>query len=337
MGIVLTDGRAEFETVEVAAPGPGEVLIETRLTQISPGSEGNALRRSAGQRLRPGYAAVGRVAAIGPGVTGYSLGDRVLTMARHVSHALIAVAAPEALRDDDHRSYLERLDDGVTDGQATFAILGDVALHGVRLAGLQIGEAVAIFGLGGVGQLIGQFARLSGADPIVGVDPDPDRRALAAAVWATHTVAPGADGAAEAVRELTDGGARTLFQASSDPSMLPDMLRSAAVGGKIVLVGATPGREVSLGLWSEFLHRELRLIASYSASRNIPHPYWPWTRVVNRRHCLRLMATGQLTVDRLISHVVPVAEAPAVYAMIAAGPQHWIGVQFTWHEAGDRR
>jgi threonine dehydrogenase-like Zn-dependent dehydrogenase len=133
-----------------------------------------------------------------------------------------------------------------------------------------------------------------------------------------------------AIRDLTGGGALTLFQASANPKMLPEMLRAAATRGKIVIVGATPLEEVSIGLWSELLHRELRLIGSYDAMGNIASPYWPWTRAVNRRIALQMLASGELEVDDLISHAVPYTEAPEVYALLAAGPTGWLGVQFTW-------
>jgi threonine dehydrogenase-like Zn-dependent dehydrogenase len=112
--------------------------------------------------------------------------------------------------------------------------------------------------------------------------------------------------------------------------MLPEMLRAAATRGKIVIVGAAPHEEVSIGLWSELLHRELRILGSYSAMGNVASPYWPWTRRKNRQISLELLTSGELKVDYLISHVVPYTRAPEIYAMLAAGPAGWTGVQFTW-------
>jgi threonine dehydrogenase-like Zn-dependent dehydrogenase len=132
------------------------------------------------------------------------------------------------------------------------------------------------------------------------------------------------------VRELTGGGAQTLFQASANPKMLPEMLRAATNRGKIVIVGAAPLEEVSIGLWSELLHRELRIMGSYSLMGNASSPYWPWTRQVNRRIALDMLASGELQVDYLISHAVPYTKAPEVYKTLLAGPTSWLGVQFLW-------
>jgi threonine dehydrogenase-like Zn-dependent dehydrogenase len=251
-------------------------------------------------------------------------------MTRHASHWLVEASTPQRVAADDFRVYVGRVPDGLADRRATFAILADVALHGVRLASLQIRESVAVYGLGGVGQLIGQLARLSGAYPVIGVDPDPDRRQSAREHWATHVVGHAGEPSDAEVRDLTDGGAQTLFQASANPKMLPEMLRAAATRGKIVVVGAAPHEEVSIGLWSELLHRELRILGSYSAMGNVASPYWPWTRRKNRQISLELLTSGELKVDYLISHVVPYTRAPEIYAMLAAGPAGWTGVQFTW-------
>jgi threonine dehydrogenase-like Zn-dependent dehydrogenase len=338
VGIVFVNGRAEIEELEVRAPGPGELLVRNAVTHVSAGSEVNGLRRSAlakgeapsGLESRPGYAGVGTVVEVGAGVEGFRPGDRVLTMTRHASHWLVEAPTLERVQADDGRVYVERVPEGLAERRATFAILADVALHGVRLAALQIRESVAIYGLGGVGQLIGQFARLSGAYPVIGVDPDPDRRQSAREHWATHVVGR-ADGPSDAqVRDLTGGGAQTLFQASANPKMLPEMLRAATTRGKIVMVGAAPHDEVSIGLWSELLHRELRIMGSYDVMGNVASPYWPWTRRRNRQIALDLLASGELRVDYLISHVVPYTQAPETYGMLAAGPAGWSGVQFTW-------
>ena len=66
--------------------------------------------------------------------------------------------------------YVERVPDGLAPELAAWAILGSVALHGVRRAELQIGQSVAVFGQGIVGQLIVQLARTGGASPVIGID-----------------------------------------------------------------------------------------------------------------------------------------------------------------------
>src|SRR5262249_60047520 len=94
-------------------------------------------------------------------------------MTRHASHWIVEATAAERAAADDAATYVEKLPDGLTDRRATFAILADVALHGVRLAGLQLRESVAIYGLGGVGPLIGPVPPPSRAHPGRGRRPGP--------------------------------------------------------------------------------------------------------------------------------------------------------------------
>ncbi len=131
-----------------------------------------------------GYMTVGTVLALGPEASGYSVGQRVLTGGYHTSHWLVDPATPSG--------HILPIPKGVSDDAAGFAMLGDVALHGVRRAGLQIDGSVAVFGMGMVGQLTLQLARLSGSHPLIAVDLDPEQYRMAydvvcnATLWFVH-------------------------------------------------------------------------------------------------------------------------------------------------------
>ena len=188
----------------IAAPAASQLLVETTRTLISAGTEQNLLEgdhRAAGlteapDALRPGYSWVGRVVEAGDQTTGFAAGDRVVASLQHVSLALIPP-------DDRPMTKLEIpqvLPDEVSDDAATFVSLADVALHAVRRAAPSIGDAVAVFGVGVVGQLIVQFARMAGAYPVVAVDLDDRRLELAVESGASHTVNAGRDDAVEAIQ-----------------------------------------------------------------------------------------------------------------------------------------
>jgi len=220
--------------------------------------------------------------------------------------------------------------DNVSDESAGYAVLGDVALHGVRRAGLQIDGSVAVFGLGMVGQLTAQLARISGAYPLVGIDLYDSRLAKASQCGATHTVNPGRADAVEAIRAITGGaGADTIFHCTQVANILQSLFESSADRGKIILTGSAPGT-AQIGLQSELLRRELTLIGNYEAGMNQSHPYWHWTRHRNRMACLRLMSAGALQVDGLITHVVPHGDAQEIFEMMLRGSDNWLGVVFKW-------
>lgn len=323
--------RVDLEPFEVPPPGPGQVLLRVTRSQVSAGSELNGLRaldRSGPEAPgRPGgYTTVGRVLAVGPGVDGFKEGDRMLAFGNHASHVLVDLNDPLGWR-----SHPDRLPDGVSDEQACFAVLGDVALHGVRRAALQLDESVAVFGAGVVGQLTLQFVRLSGCYPIVSVDLVAARLEVARASGATHTVDASQGDSVAGVFAATDGaGAETVFHCSANPQLLQTTLEAAASRGTVVLTGSAPGT-AEIGLQVELLRRELTIVGVYETGLFEPHAYWPWTRQRNRAACYRLIAGGGLRVDPLISHVAAPSGAQELYRAIAAGAgAAWMSVIFAW-------
>ena len=112
---------------------------------------------------------------------------------------------------NEWRAFPDKLPDGVTDSQACFSVLGDVAMHGVRRGTLQLDELVAVFGAGVVGQLTLQFARISGAYPIISVDLVESRLELARSNGASHTVDASKEDELRGCSGTPAGGARKRF------------------------------------------------------------------------------------------------------------------------------
>jgi threonine dehydrogenase-like Zn-dependent dehydrogenase len=320
--------RVEVEKFDVPEPGPGQLLVRVRRSQISAGSELNGLRSldeaGQGERLL-GYTLVGTVEREGPEVTDFAPGDRILAFGPHASHFIADLTDRTSWR-----SYPDRLPDGVTDDQACFGTLGDVALHSVRRAELQIDESVVVLGAGVVGQLVIQFCRLSGAYPIIAVDLVASRLELARQLGATHTVDASRDDVIAGVMASTGGaGAEAVFHCTANAQLLQTALAAAAMRGTVVLTGSAPGT-ATIGLQAELLRHELTLLGTYETGLDAPHPYWPWTRQRNRATTYRLIAQGQVQVDPLVSHVVPPDRATEIYRSLAAGGEGWLSVLFAW-------
>jgi threonine dehydrogenase-like Zn-dependent dehydrogenase len=321
--------RVELESFEIPAPAPGQILVRNTRTQVSAGSETNFLRfgpKSYGlpdgtPRANIGYMTSGLVLAVGSKVKDYAVGDRVVTTAGHASHVLVDVT-PTAT--------IEHIPDGVADEVAGFIALGDVALHGVRRARLQIDQSVAIFGMGIVGQLVLQFARISGAYPLIAIDLVDERLELAKKSGATHVINAGREDVIARVKEITNGaGAEAVIHCAQAASILQTAMECAADRGTVVLTGSPPGT-ATIRLKEELLRKELVLTGTYEAGLQQTHVYWPWNRARNRQACLRLMASGELNLSHLLTHVVPAAEAPAVYEKVLAGSTGWLGIVFKW-------
>ncbi len=325
--LVAVDGRIEMEDVAYPDPGPGQVLVRVAKSLVSAGSEQGMLIRATSERRPLGYTTVGRVIEAGAGMEDFRPGDRVFTFGYHGTHWV-----SEREENPDDPIHIQRITRDVTDEQAAMSRLGDVALHGVRRAELQIDEKTAVFGAGVVGQLAVAFCRLSGAYPVIAVDLDDARLELAVKSGATHTVNASKEDAAEAVKEITGGGAESVLHANRVPDVLDDCMRAAAEHGKVVLVGSPPGT-AHLGLQVDLLRRELGIRGSYGNVHD-SHRYYRWTQRRDRDAIMRMMESGELEVDHLISHIADPAEADALYQKIVEGPAGWMGVFFDWTLAG---
>ena len=320
-----------LEEFDIPALGPRQVLVRVTHSQVSAGSEMNFLRHgAAGYGLPPGtpdrvsigYMTVGRVAAIGTGVIEVALGERILCGGNHASHYLLDLGNPNA--------WFEKVPDNVPDAEAGFAVLGDVALHGVRRAGLQLDGSVAVFGMGIVGQLTLQLARLCGAYPLIAIDLFDSRLDKAKLSGASHVINAGRENAVERIRAITIGaGAETLFHCTQVANILQSIMEAAADRGKIILTGSAPG-VAQITLQQELLRHELTIIGNYEAGMNQQHAYWSWTRQRNRRACLRQMSAGGLKIGHLLTHVVPPGDAQEIFEMMLRGGDAWLGVVFQW-------
>jgi threonine dehydrogenase-like Zn-dependent dehydrogenase len=259
-------GRTRVADVPPPALRPGSVLVRTRWSLISAGTErliidlaGKSLYGKA--RARPdlvkktldkvkregviatyravtgrlagdvplGYSAAGEVLAVGAGVTGISPGDRVACAgAGFANHAEI-LCVP--------RNLCARVPQGVDLRNACSATLGAIALHGVRTADACLGETAVVVGLGLLGQLTVQMLRASGIR-VVAVDRDESRAQLAKRLGAE--VATSAD-VAPAVLGMTDGhGADVAIVCAGSESSEPLSLAASLCRrrGVVVILGA---------------------------------------------------------------------------------------------------
>ncbi|MDE2769539.1 MAG: zinc-binding dehydrogenase [Chloroflexota bacterium] len=327
--VFLEGGAVAIEDVEIPDPASNQILIRSTRSLISAGTELNILELSATGRGEPGYSMVGEVAQVGRNVEGYAEGDRVLTYLKHQGAGLITID-PDL---PDEPTYAGHIPDDVSDEDASFVVLGDVALHGVRRAGPGLGDSVAVFGQGGLGQMVTQFARMAGAYPVIAIDLLDERLALARWSGATHTVNAQREDAVAAVQDITGGGARVVFMVTRTPKILPDCMRAAAAGGTISMTGSPPGT-VEIGLQVELLRKELSIIGTYqSMYPREPYHMFQWTRAANRQYILDALARGEFRVDRLISHREPYTKAADLYAMIERGPAGWLSIILQWDQA----
>jgi len=337
--VAAIDGKGQFHVIEepVPEPKPGQVLIEVGASLISAGTElgGIARRRenpSDGPPKPFGYQNSGTVTKLGEGVDRYKVGDRIACMgggyAQHATHATVPV------------NLSVPIPQGVSFEEAAFCHLAATALMAVRRAGPEFGENFAIAGLGTVGQLASQLARLCGTH-VVGLDRFPKRLDVAKALGA------------DAVVNVTDGdpvpkvvgfcrghgidagiiafggdATECVKQLYAMMNQAPDTHR----WGRIVCVG---GAKVTLGLASSLGNVDIRSSArtgpgyhdeAWEHGGEYPDVIVKWHTRRNLEECLRAMAEGRLKVEPLISDVFALDEAPVACEKIVSQPSETLAV-----------
>ncbi|NUR58142.1 MAG: zinc-binding dehydrogenase, partial [Catenulispora sp.] len=201
-------------------------------------------------------------------------------------------------------STLIRLPDGLPLDQAALVEPTAVAVHDVGRARVQPGERVVVVGGGPVGVLIALVAQAAEAEVRI-VEPSPHRRALAEQVGLTAWD-PAADDIAELVGDWTgQAGADVAFEVSGAAAGVSTAVDVLAVRGRLCLVAIHPQpREVNL---HRFFWRELTLIGARLYDRT------------DFENAVALVADGTIPAPRLISKVVPLAQAPEAFAALESG------------------
>jgi predicted dehydrogenase/threonine dehydrogenase-like Zn-dependent dehydrogenase len=276
-----------------------------------------AVRAKLDQPLPLGYCNAGTVFEVGPGVTGFSAGDRVASNGPHAE----IVCVP--------RNLCCRIPDGVPSEAAPYTVVAAIAMQGIRLAALAVGETVVVLGLGLIGLLAVQILRASGCR-VLGTDFSAAKCALARSFGAEAVeLSAGADPVAAAEVFSRARGADAVLITASTKSSEPvsQAARMCRKRGRIVLVGMT-GLELNR---AEFYEKELsfQVSCSYGPGRYDPeyeldgHDYpvgfVRWTEQRNFEAVLDLLASGAISTGPLTSHRFPIARALEAYELVAQG------------------
>ncbi len=348
----LSNGQTTVVEAPTPMPGRGQLLLRTTRTLISAGTERmlvdfgrasyldkarqqpekvkqvldkvrtdgllttmEAVRSKLGQPIPLGYCHVGVVHALGAGVEGFQIGDRVVSNGPHADMALVP------------KNLCARIPDAVSDDQAAFVVLSSIGLQGIRLIQPTLGESVAVIGAGLIGLMTIQLLVAQGCR-VLAIDLDEGKLALARQFGAETCNAgtgedPIAAGRTFSREQGMDAVLITASTSSSDP--VTQAARMSRKRGRIVLVGVT-GLELNR---ADFYEKELSFQVSCSygpgrydpvyeqQGRDYPLPFVRWTEQRNFQAVLDLMATQRLRVDTLISHRFAFEDAPAAYSALS--------------------
>lgn len=282
------------------------------------------------QPVALGYSCAGVVLEVGEGVEGFAVGDRVACAGQdYASHAEV-VFVP--------RNLCVRIPDSVTFDDAAFVTLGAIALQGVRQADPKLGDAVAVIGLGLLGQLTARLLLANGCR-VVASEPDADKRTVASQSGVECVVPP--EGLHAVAHALTGGhGVDSVIITASTKSSAPVVTAGevARKKGRVVVVGAV-GMEVPReSYYAKEL--ELRLSTSYGPGRydpdyeekgrDYPYGYVRWTEQRNMAAFVDLVAAGRLELAPLVTRRWPIERADEAYREILEGEGAPLGMLLTY-------
>jgi predicted dehydrogenase/threonine dehydrogenase-like Zn-dependent dehydrogenase len=296
-----------------------------------------ALHSRLAQPMSLGYSSAGTVIDVGAGVSQFAPGQRVACAgAGYAVHAEV-VAVPKNL--------VVKIPDNVDFESAAFTTLGAIALHGIRLAEVKLGEAVAVIGLGLLGQLTVQLLKAAGC-AVIGLDLQPQRAELARQMGADAVATSPEEFAGHCSQWSKGYGADAVVITADSKSNEPLEVagKVARDRGLVVLVGVvglTIPRTIYFGKELVF-----RISRSYGPGRydlgyeekghDYPIGYVRWTENRNMQAFLALLASGKVNVQPLITHRFPIVEAAKAYELITGKKEEpFLGVLLTYPETAD--
>lgn len=306
-------------------------LNRTVARLIPPDGSGLPISEMAQTGWNVGYSVAGEVVAVGEGVSDVSAGDLVACCGAGVANHADYVLAP--------RNLVCRVPRGCPVELAATATVGAIALQGLRRASPQLGETVAVIGLGLIGMITVLLARASGAR-VIGLDIDAQRAARAVGLGAFAATAD-AETFRRLVRDATGGhGADQTILTAASKSHAPINLAMEVTRrrGRVVVVG-------DVGLAPEraaFYQKEIDLLmsTSYGPGRydvtyelrgiDYPYAYVRWTMNRNMQAYLEAVASRTIDVRPLIDRVAAVEQAPAVYRELVEAKSPPLAVLFAY-------
>jgi len=313
VGQVYEPGKVRFLRRELRPLAPDEALIRVRASAIC-GSDVHIARGkhpSAPLPVTIGHEFSGDLVELGEAVQGFRTGDRVTVEPCTVCGKCEACRRGDyndcenirfTYRDGDgamadyvivRESQLYRLPEGMPYEVGALMEPMAVATHGVRRAGVKLGDTVLILGAGPIGLLTAAMCRKAGAQRIFISDGSPERLALAKELGATDAIDRHTDEAVEAVMRLTGGrGVDISFECVGRESCLHQALFALRKGGTAVVAGIYEEADPSFPVGRLVTH-ELHVLGTQGYCRDFP---------------IVLRAAQELPMEKLISHVFPLSQ-----------------------------
>jgi threonine dehydrogenase-like Zn-dependent dehydrogenase len=331
--VFIENGKIAIREVPRPEPGPGQALLKTTLTTIC-GTDVHILKGEypVKKGLIVGHEPVGLIEELGPGVTGFKKGERVLVGAitpcgqcraclsgcssqcSHGGNGYEAIGGwrfgntingcqAEYVLIPDAQANLARVPDGLTDEDVV--LVPDIMSTGFSAAesgNVRIGDSVAIFAQGPIGLCATAGARLSGATLIIAVDSVPKRMEMAKRMGADVVLDPKSQDVVAEIKRLTGGGVDVAIEALGQQATFENCLRCVRPGGTVS----------SLGVYSGHLTVPLDAFAAGLGNHTIVTTLCPGGKERMRR-LLTVVQSKRFPFRDLVTHDFKLSDIEAAY------------------------
>ncbi len=328
--------RVEVQRDEMSGPGPGRVLVRTRVSAISAGTEllvyrGEApsemtadesiaaLQGSLSFPLRYGYAAVGDVVDVGEGVDADLTGRRVFAFNPHES---LFQAEPESLME---------IPDGISYEDAVMLPSMETAVNFAMDGAPLVGENVLIIGQGVIGLLTTAVLAQMPLGSLVTLDTVETRRDISLELGATASYAPSVPGVMDEIAAAFGGrGADLVFELSGRPEALDTAITVTGYGGRIVIGSWYGTKRAPIDLGGSFHRSRIKLISS-QVTTIAPELAGRWDK--QRRFETAWRMVERLKPSQLVTHRFTVGDAADAYRLLDESSGDALQVLVTYDNA----
>jgi 2-desacetyl-2-hydroxyethyl bacteriochlorophyllide A dehydrogenase len=325
-------GQVEIRQTSLPPLAPGQMLVETICSAISPGTEmlvyrghfpkgladnNDALSSSLAYPVSYGYACVGKVAKIGKDMRHRWLGKLVFAFQPHTSHF---IAKPEELLP---------VPEGMSPETACFLPNMETAVNLVQDAAPILGERALVFGQGIVGLLTTALLREFPLASLVTCDCYPIRREASLSLGVNAALDPDASGFRERVHEQLPSGADFSLELSGSPTALDDAIALTGFGGRAVIGSWYGEKKALLDLGGAF-HRSRIMLISSQVSTIAPGLRGRWDKA--RRFGVAWEALERVRPGKWITHRFPLEQAGEAYRLLDTSPEETVQVLFKYGE-----
>ncbi len=333
--IVFTaKNKVELQQCEMPQPAPGEMLVQTTLTQISIGTEltylqGNVEAGSSWEKdiifpREPGYNNIGRIIAVGEGVSPELIGRRIQSGKTHVRFFTMNAS------DTEQYCFVP---DEVEDKEAVFATMGCIVLASIRMAQVRPGDVCVVYGAGVIGQMAARLALVAGAGKVFVTDMSDLRLEKLPKLPGMIPVNTSRENLHDVIRANNGGRlADIVFETTSVGALAQQQVECLERFGKLVITSSPKGRST---IDLDYCNRRcITIVGVHNVTYHtkVETHANRWTRHRDAELVIELLRQKRISTAEMVTHEESFKNAVAMYDMLMEERTRALGVNLIWEE-----